>query len=171
MTQPTDGPVRVLFVCLGNICRSPTAEGVFRAHVNKQGWADRVDIDSAGCAGYHVGDPPDGRSQQAALKRGVDLSAQRARQVSPADFERFDYVLCADRSNLRDLQELQERRASTGGGGGRAQVGLFLSFAEGADTDEIPDPYYGGDAGFERVLDLCEAASEGLLNKIAAERG
>jgi protein-tyrosine phosphatase len=163
MSNDQPEPVRVLFICLGNICRSPTAEGVFRAHVNAEGWSDRVEVDSAGCAAYHVGEPPDRRAQQAASKRGVDLSTQRARQVTPADFERFDYVLCADRSNLRDLHALQEKH-----GKGRAHVGLFLSFAEGADRDEIPDPYYGGRDGFEHVLDLCEAASQGLLKTIAS---
>jgi protein-tyrosine phosphatase len=165
MTKTDAAPVRVLFVCLGNICRSPTAEGVFRAHVEEKGWAHRIEIDSAGCAAYHAGEPPDRRSQQAANKRGIDLSGQRARQVMPADFERFDYILCADRSNLRDLHDLQKRH-----GAGRAQVGLFLSFAQGAESDEIPDPYYGGSAGFEHVLDLCAAASEGLLKTIAQQQ-
>lgn len=159
-TDKTSDKVRVLFVCLGNICRSPTAEGVFRAHVQAQGLVDRFEIDSAGCAAYHVGEPPDARSQRAALSRGIDLSGQRARQVHPADFERFDYVLCADRSNLADLKALQHKH-----GKGDAHVGLFLSFADGADTDEIPDPYYGGSDGFERVLDLCQSASEGLLSQ------
>lgn len=154
--------VSVLFVCLGNICRSPTAEGVFRERAAVAGVADRVLVDSAGCAGYHVGEPPDRRSTEAAARRGVDLSRQRARKVAAADLDRFDYVLCADRDNLREIQRLADKK----GGATRATVDLFLRFAVGHDEDEIPDPYYGGPQGFEHVLDLCEAASDGLLADI-----
>ena len=153
--------VSVLFICLGNICRSPTAEGVFRALVVRQGWSDRIEIDSAGCAAYHAGEPPDRRSQAAANTRGIDLSAQRARQVQESDFQRFDYILCADLNNLRDIRALAAKAA-----GEPRHIGLFLEFAKDQDTQEIPDPYYGGSSGFDHVLDLCEVASAGLLADI-----
>jgi len=147
---------KVLFVCMGNICRSPTAEGVFRHKVTAAGMDELIEIDSAGTHAYHVGEPPDRRAQAAALKRGFDLSQQRARRVRPADFAEFDYVLAMDRPNLEDLlaicpEHLQDR------------VSLFLDFAAQAATREVPDPYYGGGNGFEIVLDLVEAAAEGLL--------
>lgn len=153
--------MRVLFVCLGNICRSPTAEGVFRAAVERSEWAGRVEVDSAGCAGYHTGDPPDPRSQQAAKNRGIDLSEQRARQVRPDDFGHFDYILCADFQNLADLEEVRDRYEATGASS-KAKLDLFLRQAK-IETEEIPDPYYGGPRGFDHVLDLCERASLELL--------
>ncbi|SEA09934.1 protein tyrosine phosphatase [Thiothrix caldifontis] len=151
--------VKVLFVCMGNICRSPTAQGVFAHLVQSQGLADRILIDSAGTHAYHIGKPPDSRSQAAAKDRGLDLSEQRARKVDMLDFERFDYILAMDRANLQDLQQLafppqQER------------IYLFMRFATRWNTDEVPDPYYGGSSGFERVLDMIEDAAEGLLEHI-----
>jgi protein-tyrosine phosphatase len=150
---------RVLFVCMGNICRSPTAEGVFRTRAAKAG-VD-VDIDSAGTHAYHVGEPPDRRSQVHAKRRGYDLAAQRARQVAVEDFEHFDLILAMDRQNLAALQL---RCASQL----RHKVKLFLAYSEMAPNGEVPDPYYGGDAGFERVLDLIEDASDGLIRALEA---
>lgn len=156
--------MKILFVCLGNICRSPTAEGVFRALAERegavrQGWVRG--IDSAGTGEWHIGSPPDRRTVSAARKRGYELGALRARQVTPQDFHDFDLLLAMDRENLAALQQL---RPAHGG----AEVKLFLEYAEHAVLDEVPDPYYGGPEGFETVLDLCEAASRGLL---AALRG
>lgn len=151
--------MRVLFVCLGNICRSPTAEAVFRAVLAREAPGLGIEVDSAGTAGYHIGDPPDARSQQAARRRGYDLAPLRARRVEPQDYERFDLILAMDQENLDTLREHAPR-------GSRAQLKLFLEFAADADTVEVPDPYYGGANGFEHVLDLVEAASNGLLRHI-----
>jgi len=148
--------IRILFVCLGNICRSPTAEGVFRDLVRKAGPALEVHIDSAGTAGYHIGEAPDPRSRGAALKRGIDIGDLRARQITRTDFTTFDWILAMDRDNLRDLEAKRPSDA-------RAKLALFLDFAPQTGRSEVPDPYYGGDADFERVLDLCTAASRGLL--------
>lgn len=144
---------------MGNICRSPTAEGVFRHKVNTAGLSQKIIIDSAGTHAYHVGNPPDQRSQAAALKRGFDLSQQRARKVTTADFEEFDYVLAMDQANLDDLYSICPAHL-------RERVQLFLNYADGAATHEVPDPYYGSGDGFKIVLDLIEAASEGLLKQI-----
>ena len=149
--------MRVLFVCLGNICRSPTAEGVVRAIAAREFPGLRLEVDSAGTADYHVGEPPDRRTIAAARRRGYDLSGLRARQVTTADFSAFDYVLAMDRANLGELQRINAR--------GRAHVGLFLSFTPGLE-DEVPDPYYNGEEEFERVLDLCEAGARGLLGSL-----
>jgi protein-tyrosine phosphatase len=151
--------VKVLFVCMGNICRSPTAEAVFRARVEEAGLADRIRIDSAGTHDYHIGEPPDARTQRAALGRGYDMSALRGRQVERADFGRFDYVLAMDHANLAILERLRPQ-------GTEAHLGLFLEFAERHPEREVPDPYYGGAQGFEHVLDLVEDASAGLLRHI-----
>ena len=151
--------VNVLFVCLGNICRSPTAEGVFRHLVENEGLADAVHVDSAGTGAWHIGDAPDARAQAAARGRGVDLSRQRARQVAAGDFQRFDYVIAMDRSNLASLQTLA--RPET-----RDRIRLFLDFAPELGQREVPDPYYGGADGFDIVLDMVEAASRGLLDDI-----
>jgi len=157
--------VSVLFVCMGNICRSPTAQGVFERLVAEHRLADVIEIDSAGTHAYHVGDRPDERASAAALQRGIDLSSQKARRVSPEDFNRFDYVLAMDRDNYEILAascptELQSR------------IRLFLEFApEELLLREVPDPYYGGPSGFERVLDLIEEASEGLLAHIRQQHG
>ncbi|MEW6765517.1 MAG: low molecular weight protein-tyrosine-phosphatase [Pseudomonadota bacterium] len=156
--------VSVLFVCMGNICRSPTAEGVFVHKVREAGLSERIRIDSAGTHAYHIGNPPDPRSQQAALRRGYDLSPLRARKVSVPDFSAFDYVLAMDADNLAILRSLMP-------GDSRAHVGLFMEFATGAKEREVPDPYYGGERGFEQVLDMVEAASEGLLHTIRTTHG
>jgi protein-tyrosine phosphatase len=149
-------PVRVLFVCLGNICRSPTAEGVLRHLAAQEAPRLKVEIDSAGTADYHIGAAPDPRSQRAALRRGIDISGLRARQVTEHDFLRFDLILAMDRANLRELQSLQPDRAS-------ARLKLFMEYAPSLGVLEVPDPYYGDASGFENVLDLAAAASRGLL--------
>lgn len=151
--------MRILFVCLGNICRSPTAEVVFRAVAAREAPDVVLEIDSAGTAGYHVGEPPDRRTRQAAARRGYDLSAVRARLVEPRDFEYFDLILAMDRENLRAL----ERRAPPQA---RDRMRLFLEFAPQTGISEVPDPYYGGPNGFEDVLDLIEAAARGLLQHL-----
>jgi protein-tyrosine phosphatase len=152
--------VKVLFVCMGNICRSPTAEGVARVFSERAGVADGFEFDSAGTHGYHIGQPPDARTRKAAAGRGYDLSSLKARQVNDYDFERFDYILAMDRSNL----ELLERACPAHH---RDKLGLFLEFGSGLAEDEVPDPYYGGAEGFEHVLDLIEAAASGLLEAVS----
>ncbi|MFJ4373854.1 low molecular weight protein-tyrosine-phosphatase [Pseudomonas japonica] len=147
--------MRVLFVCLGNICRSPTAEGVLRHQLIEAGLADVIQVASAGTGDWHVGNPPDSRTRRAAQLRGYDLSAQRAQQVSREDFSRYDLILAMDKSNLAQLQAMRPGHAS-------AELDLFLRRYEGA-LDEVPDPYYGGEQGFEHVLDLIEAACRGLV--------
>ena len=148
---------RVLFVCMGNICRSPTAEGVFASMLADAGLGEQVEIDSAGTHAYHVGNPPDRRAQEAAARRGVDLSGLRARRVSDQDFDDFNLIIAMDDDNVRALRD----RAPAGG----SEVRLFLDFSSGPER-EVPDPYYGGTAGFERVLDLVEDASQGLIDHI-----
>ena len=151
--------VSVLFVCMGNICRSPTAQGVFEQLVADNNLTDIIQIDSAGTHAYHIGEGPDERASAAALKRGVDLSSQQARRVSPDDFQEFDYVIAMDSSNFGDL-------ASNCPPEHEAKLRLFLEFAADLEVNEVPDPYYGGTTGFERVLDLIEQASAGLLAEI-----
>lgn len=153
---------RVLFVCTGNICRSPTAEGVFRHMAREAGLDAVIDADSAGTHGYHVGEPPDPRTVEAARRRGFDLSAQRARKVRMDDFEAFDLILAMDRDHLAHLDSLRPN-------GARADVRLFLDYHPEAGHKDVPDPYYGGGAGFEHVLDLVEHASRALLAHLAAE--
>jgi protein-tyrosine phosphatase len=148
--------VRILFVCLGNICRSPSAEAVMRAIAAREAPELGIEVDSAGTAGYHIGSPPDERALEAARRRGYDMAALRARVVTPEDFEQFDLILAMDRNNLSILR----RRAPAPA---RERVRLFLEFAPDADAAEVPDPYYGGPAGFEEVLDLVEAAARGLI--------
>jgi len=151
--------ISVLFVCMGNICRSPTAEGVFRHMVEQAGLAEKVLIDSAGTHDYHVGAPPDRRAQAAAGRRGYDLSALRGRQFAFDDCLRFDYVIAMDRGNYnRILRQC--------GGGATGNVHVFMEFAHDRPEQEIPDPYSGGDEGFEYVLNLIEAASKGLLDEV-----
>lgn len=152
--------VRLLFVCMGNICRSPTAEGVMRAFVALAGRNDVFQIDSAGTHDYHVGETPDKRTQQAALRRGYDLSSQRARQVCAEDFVVFDRILAMDLRNLALLRECCPKQQ-------RFKLALFLDYAEGHEGQEVPDPYYGGTNGFEQVLDLAEAGAKGLLRAFA----
>lgn len=150
---------RVLFVCMGNICRSPTAEGVFRHLVAAQGRSGQIIIDSAGTHDYHVGAAPDVRAQAAAARRGYDLSDLRARQVTRGDFTTFDHVLAMDAANHRLLQQLCPAEC-------RDRLRLVLDFATGTALREVPDPYYGGAQGFEAVLDLVENAAHGLLRHI-----
>lgn len=150
----------VLFVCLGNICRSPLAEGVFRDVVARKGWEERVLIDSAGTGAWHHGSPPDPRSVAIAARHGLDISAQRARKVRPEDFERFNLILAMDRSNLDDL-----RRTATQGA--HQRIHLFSHFALGLMRD-VPDPYYGAEDGFESVYRILRDASEGLAAKLGA---
>ncbi|MFJ7285470.1 low molecular weight protein-tyrosine-phosphatase [Pseudomonas sp. NPDC099000] len=147
--------MRVLFVCLGNICRSPTAEGVLRHKLREAGLAGHIEVASAGTGDWHVGKAPDKRSQAAAKLRGYDLSAQRAQQVTRADFSAFDLILAMDNSNLRHLKALQPAK-------GKAELDLFLRRYQ-SELDEVPDPYYDGDQGFEQVLDLIERASDRLV--------
>ena len=157
MTE-TSEKVGILFVCMGNICRSPTAEGVFRHYVEEAGLADLFEIDSAGTHAYHVGEPPDKRAQAAAARRGFSLADIRARRVAAEDFERFHHIIAMDEDNLVLLHE----QAATEQ---RTKIRLFLEYASGPET-EVPDPYYGGATGFERVLDLVEDASRGLLEAL-----
>jgi len=144
---------------MGNICRSPTAEGVFARYVQDANLADVIEIDSAGTHAYHIADAPDPRSQKTALKRGFDLSSLRARRAVAEDFDIFDYVLAMDRDNLQGLQAICPV-------GAEYKLSLFLSYAPNLEHDEVPDPYYGGPMGFERVLDMIEEASAGLLQDI-----
>ncbi len=154
---------KILFVCLGNICRSPTAEAVFRATLQREAPDLKVEVDSAGTAAYHAGEPPDQRTQSAARRRGYDLSTLRARVVEPADFERFDLILAMDEENAAHLRRRAPREK-------RDRVKLFLDFARDVDDKEVPDPYYGGASGFERVLDLVEAASRGLVEHLRSRK-
>ena len=151
--------IKILFVCTGNICRSPSAEGVFRHVVEQAGLTNMITIDSAGTHGYHIGETPDGRSQLAALQRGYDLSNQRARQISKADFIEFDYILAMDNANIEALEAWCPVEC-------RHKLTLFLSYGSNLTETEVPDPYYGGSKGFENVLDLLENAAYGLLAKI-----
>ncbi len=152
--------IRVLFVCLGNICRSPMAEGLFRELVMRRGWDGVIQIDSAGTHGAHIGEPPDERARRVMAGHGIDIGGLKGRRVSRADLRDFDYVLAMDRDNLTYLEGL--------GAGPRTVVGLFLDFARDAATREVPDPYYGGPDGFERVYALLEDAAQGLLAEIEA---
>ena len=154
--------MRILFVCMGNICRSPTAEGVVRRLLAERAPDLRVQLDSAGTHGYHVGDPPDARAIEAAGRRGIDLSDLRARRVQREDFARFDLILAMDHENLSRLRELQPPQSN-------AQLRLLLDFATDARLEEVPDPYYGGVAGFEQVLDLLQDAAEGLLRALRSD--
>ena len=150
---------KVCFVCMGNICRSPTAHAVFRKLVEEAGLADQIEIDSAGTHAYHVGEPPDRRSQQTAAQRGIRMHDLRARQVDLGDFYHYDLMLAMDEANLAILEELRPAD-------GKAEVKLFLAHYAPAFGREVPDPYYGGAEGFERVFDMVEAASQALLTDI-----
>ena len=152
--------VKVLFVCMGNICRSPTADAVFRALVLRAGLAHRIHVDSAGTHDYHCGAPPDPRAQAAALKRGYDMKSLRARKIEQSDFAEFDYILAMDSDNLGFLHSLCPERYFS-------KLGLFMEHAEeSSDVLEVPDPYYGRSSNFEHVLDLVEGAAKGLLTHI-----
>lgn len=153
---------RLLFVCLGNICRSPMAEGVFRRIAEEEGVAHLFDIDSAGLGDWHIGQAPDERAQAAALRRGMDISGQSARQIDRADYDRFDLLIAMDGSNYEALTELAPKAA-------RHKIRRFLDFAPHVGTKDVPDPFYGGKEGFDRALDLIEEASRGLLAELLAE--
>ena len=152
---------RVLFVCTGNICRSPTAEGVFRHLIQEAGLSGAIESASAGTHGYHVGDPPDPRTVSAAKRRGFDLSAQRARKVRAEDFEVYDFILAMDRDHFAHLESLRPNNA-------RAEVKLLLEYHPERTHKDVPDPYYGGADGFEQVLDMIEHATRALLHQISA---
>ncbi|MGO4153511.1 low molecular weight protein-tyrosine-phosphatase [Cupriavidus sp. YAF13] len=152
----------ILMCCMGNICRSPTAEGVLRAKLEAVGLADLVELDSAGTHGYHIGRAPDARSQRHALARGYDLSAQRARQAVVQDFARFDLLLAMDQDNLAALRAICPP-------GSQDKLRLLMSFASRHATDEVPDPYYGEGDGFERVLDYVEDACDGVIAMLRAK--
>lgn len=150
---------RVLFVCMGNICRSPTAEGVFRRLVEERAPGLGIELDSAGTHDYHVGEPPDDRAVAAAARRGIDLRRLRARQVEDADFERFDLIVAMDRLNREALLARSPESR-------RERIRLFMEFARSSELQDVPDPYYGGPVGFEQVLDLSEEAGAGLLEEV-----
>jgi protein-tyrosine phosphatase len=151
--------VAVLFVCTGNICRSPTAEAIFRKFVADAGMSDAIVADSAGTHGYHVGEPPDPRAQEFAAARGYDLSALRARRVERADFQRFHWVVAMDREHLAALSRMADPAAAR-------KLKLMMSYAKELRDRDVPDPYYGGPQDFERVLDMLEDAARGLLDSI-----
>jgi protein-tyrosine phosphatase len=151
----------VLFVCTGNICRSPTAEGVFRHLARERGVLERLRIDSAGTIDFHVGDAPDARAVEHAARRGYDLSMLRARQVARADFTEFDRILAMDRGHLRELKAMAP-------GASLPRIAKFLDHSEAWRGQDVPDPYYGGGDGFETVLDMVEEASARLLDEIVA---
>jgi protein-tyrosine phosphatase len=149
----------ILMVCMGNICRSPMAEGIFRREIAKAGLQDKVTIDSAGTHSYHIGEPPDARAQSAISRRGVDISGLRGRQVADADFEKFDYILAMDEGNLSILRRSAPAHA-------HEKIRLLLSFSRKYPHQDVPDPYYGGARGFEENLDMIEDAVEGLIRDI-----
>ena len=161
--MPEKKPVKVLFVCMGNICRSPTAHGVMQKLVDEQGLSQYVQVDSAGTHSYHVGNPPDPRSQATAKRRGVDLSSQRARRFVSSDFLDYDYLLAMDTGNLADMRALRPDEAS-------ARLQLMLEYSSRYSEREVPDPYFGDD-GFDLVYDMIDDASRGLLRHIRAEHG
>jgi protein-tyrosine phosphatase len=153
--------ISVLVVCTGNICRSPTAEGVLREHAARRGLADRVTVRSAGTHDYHVGECPDPRAMKHAQKRGYDLSKQRAMQVAKQHFREFDYILAMDQDHLRQLNRMAPEDAT-------ARIGLFLEASTRWKGEDVPDPYYGGVEGFEHVLDMVEEAAEHWLDILEA---
>jgi protein-tyrosine phosphatase len=154
--------MRILFVCMGNICRSPTAEGVMRRLLEDEGLADRIEVESAGTGGWHVGEPPDERATLAARRRGITLSGA-AQQVRPGDFRRFELLIALDRSNLRELLAIAPDEEAA------EKVRLLREFDPAAEGDlDVPDPYYGGDRGFETVLDMVERACRGLIDELRA---
>lgn len=153
---------RLLFACLGNICRSPMAEGVFRRVAEDEGLLHLFEIDSAGMGDWHKGQAPDHRAQKAALARGIDISGQSARKVELEDFEDFDLILAMDGSNIADLKDIAPHAA-------RHKIRRFLDYAPHLDAQDVPDPYYGGEAGFDHALDLIEEAAKGLLADLMRE--
>ena len=150
---------RVLLVCMGNICRSPTAEGVLRKYIKNNNLGDKVEVDSAGTHGYHVGEAPDSRTQRAAAMRGYNLSQFRARKVARQDLDYFDLILAMDKSNLDNLQRMAMPEQ-------RERIKLFMDYARNFDDDEVPDPYYGLGHGFDLVMDMVEDAAQGLIEEI-----
>ncbi|HEX5127707.1 MAG TPA: low molecular weight protein-tyrosine-phosphatase [Rhodocyclaceae bacterium] len=150
---------RILFVCTGNICRSPTADGVARFWAAKTGMDGELHFDSAGTQAYHEGEAPDPRAQRVAAQRGYDLSRLRARRIAARDFEIFDLILAMDRGHLRELQRDCPREH-------HHKLAMFLSFAERFPAGDVPDPYYGGEHGFEQVLDMCEDAVQGIIDHL-----
>jgi protein-tyrosine phosphatase len=165
LPAPTGTPYRIGFVCLGNICRSPTAEGILRAELERRGHHERVEVDSAGTGGWHVGDAADPRMRRAASARGYELTS-RARQVAAEDFERFDLVVAMDRQNLADLEEIAPPPAER-----RADLRLFASFLPPGAPQDVPDPYYGGPDGFDRVIDLIEEAAAAIADHLVDAGG
>lgn len=155
--------MRILFVCLGNICRSPTAEGIFRRRLAEAGLVEAVTVDSCGTGSWHIGKSPDSRAQAAARQRGVDLSQLRARQLEAVDFDRFDYLLAMDDDNLASLEAMRPVDCT-------AHIGLLLDFA-GQPGRAVPDPYYGGEQGFDEVFDLVERAADGLIGHLRERLG
>lgn len=155
---------RVLLVCMGNICRSPTAEGVLRQFIKINNLGDVIEVDSAGTHGYHVGEAPDSRTQRAAAIRGYNLSQIRARKVARQDLDYFDLILAMDKSNLDNLQRISTPEQ-------QEKLGLFMDYAKNFDDDEVPDPYYGLGHGFDLVLDMVEDASNGLIQDIKQRIG
>ena len=158
---PSSSRTSVLFVCLGNICRSPLAEGVFRHLAQQEGLEDRFEIDSAGTGAWHVGERADARSALVAELHGIALDS-RARQVKPDDFERFDYIIAMDRDNLRTLERMREANGSS------ARIELLRAYEPERDGDEVPDPYYGGSSGFENVFQMVKRSCRGLLEQLRA---
>lgn len=159
----SEHPTSILFVCLGNICRSPLAEGVFKHLAKQKGLADRFHVESAGTGSWHVGEAADARSQKVAQENGIDLDS-RARQVQPEDLERFDHVVAMDRDNLRTLERMRDAQ------GGTRRIRLLREFDGEEDGDEVPDPYYGGPGGFDDVFDMVRRSCEGLLEEVEAAR-
>ena len=159
----TTAPVRVLFVCLGNICRSPTAHGIFQSQVDRAGLTQHIQVDSCGTGDWHIGHAPDPRTSEKAAEYGYDLSSLRARQFCADDFQRFDVLLAMDKQNLNDI-EAQRRPNHSANTSGHAD--LFLRYAGIAEPLEVPDPYYGGEAGFDRVVQLIERASAAILEQL-----
>ena len=157
--QGKQEPIRVMFVCMGNICRSPTAHGVFRQMVAKASHSDAICIESSGTHAYHIGQPPDSRAQEVARGCGIDLSDLRAQKINKEDFRRFDYIVAMDGNNISVLKALCPPLYQN-------RIHLLLDFAKTIDKKEVPDPYYGGADGFERVLDLIEHGAQGLLQTI-----
>jgi protein-tyrosine phosphatase len=161
--EPSMAKYRLLFVCLGNICRSPMAEGVFRQVAEEAGMSHLFDIDSAGMGDWHKGEAPDARAQKAARRRGIDISGQSARKVEREDFDDFDLLLAMDASNVADLYDIAPHDA-------RHKIRRFLEYAPHLGTMDVPDPYYGGAAGFDHALDLIGAAARALLAELAEEK-
>ena len=153
---------RILFVCTGNICRSPTAEGVARHFIQAAGLTDSIEVDSAGTNGYHAGEAPDPRTRKVAQSRGYDLSGLRARKLEVLDFQRFDLILAMDRGHLEIMQRLCPEVY-------QPRLRLFMEYARDSEFDEVPDPYSGGPRGFEAVLDMCEDGVQGVLDSLRAQ--